>query len=67
MANPFDPNCQRFAAEMTDYDIWLEGKPTKAKRIAYVLDEEGTYNRITDHFYCDDCYIKLGQPLGVAP
>lgn len=33
----------------------------------YVEDEEGTFNPDTNHFYCTDCYIKLGMPLGVAP
>lgn len=28
--------------------------------------QDGTYNRETDLFWCDDCYIKIGMPLGTA-
>lgn len=28
----------------------------------YVRQEEGTYNRENEHFLCDECYIKAGQP-----
>lgn len=31
-----------------------------------VITEEGTYNRRTGRFYCTDCYIKAGMPLGKA-
>jgi hypothetical protein len=27
---------------------------------------DGTYNPETDLFYCTDCYIKVGMPLGTA-
>ena len=29
-----------------------------------VLKNEGTYNSDTGKFWCTECYIKLGQPLG---
>ena len=32
----------------------------------FVRKEEGTFNRITELFYCTDCYIKIGMPLGKA-
>lgn len=32
----------------------------------FVRSEEGTYNNKTDLFYCTDCYIKAGMPLGTA-
>lgn len=28
--------------------------------------DDGTYNSVTNHFYCDRCYIAAGTPLGVA-
>jgi hypothetical protein len=31
-----------------------------------VIREEGTYNSRTGLFYCTDCYIKIGMPLGTA-
>jgi hypothetical protein len=33
----------------------------------FVRAEEGTYNRATGHFWCTDCYIRAGTPLGTAP
>lgn len=32
----------------------------------FVIDNEGTYNEKTGLFYCDDCYIAEGMPLGKA-
>lgn len=33
----------------------------------FVHRSEGTLNRFTGHFWCTECYIKAGQPTGVAP
>lgn len=33
---------------------------------AFVLHEEGTYNRETGLFWCTLCYVKIGMPLGKA-
>jgi hypothetical protein len=30
----------------------------------YVILEEGTYNRDTNRFACDACYIAIGMPAG---
>jgi hypothetical protein len=35
--------------------------------VAYVLAHENTLNRSNGHFRCTDCYIRAGQPRGVAP
>lgn len=40
-----------------------EGYDTAA---AAMRGEEGTYNKKNGHFWCTACYIKVGQPLGVA-
>lgn len=32
----------------------------------YVEQEEGTFNRYTGKFYCTECYVKIGMPLGIA-
>ncbi|HMM20603.1 MAG TPA: hypothetical protein PKA10_07670 [Selenomonadales bacterium] len=31
-----------------------------------VRQDDGTYNPETGQFYCTDCYIKAGMPLGTA-
>lgn len=33
----------------------------------YVMREEGTYNPHERTFWCTECYLKIGMPLGVAP
>ena len=30
----------------------------------YIRREEGTYNRDTNRFACDACYIAIGMPVG---
>ena len=32
----------------------------------FVMENEGTYNERTGLFWCTDCYIKAGQPIGTA-
>ena len=31
-----------------------------------VIQDEGTFNPLTGLFYCTECYIKVGMPLGQA-
>lgn len=31
-----------------------------------VIEEEGTYNDFSGRFWCTECYIKIGMPLGKA-
>jgi hypothetical protein len=64
---PYDPMCERYAKDMTAYDMYImEGPddptPTADQREAYVVYEEGTFNPTNGHFLCDDCYIKAGMP-----
>ena len=32
----------------------------------WVSQEEGTFNFETGQFYCTECYVKIGMPLGTA-
>jgi hypothetical protein len=32
-----------------------------------VIRGEGTYNDANGHFWCTECYVKAGMPLGKAP
>ena len=57
--------CKKQPAEIAEYvDIAREEETTPEK---YVRDNEGTFNPGTGHFYCTECYIEAGMPLGVAP
>lgn len=57
--------CKRSPDQISGYDYAAEdmGVPN----VVYVIQEEGTYNRANGHFWCDECYIAAGSPLGVAP
>jgi hypothetical protein len=59
---PYDPMCERYAENMTDYDSFIPGTISPQKREIYVIQEEGTYNKTNGHFLCDTCYIKAGMP-----
>lgn len=52
--------CQRTPEEI-DYSIFKEPHQSHDD---YVLAEEGTLDRESMTFLCDECYIKLGQPSG---
>lgn len=41
--------------------------PAAVTPMQFVQENDGTYNRHNGHFWCTDCYILVGQPLGVAP
>lgn len=58
--------CTKAPAELPEYARLAEDEGYKDADQA-VRREEGTYNRSNGHFYCTSCYIKAGQPNGVAP
>jgi hypothetical protein len=73
---PQDPECGRLAADMDYLDsFWAESpgelfdtdfEERLRRRVRYVRSD-GTYNPANGHFWCDDCYIALGMPLGRCP
>lgn len=68
----FEPRCarcHRTPGEIPEYIMMAkeenildwEGKPDP---VGFVYREEGTYNTANGRFWCTECYIALGQPLG---
>lgn len=57
--------CRRVPAEITEYVV--EALINEKTPDEFVHAEEGTYNPISGQFWCTECYLKLGQPLGSAP
>lgn len=56
--------CKRKPSEIQEY---VEAaKECKCAPERYVEIEEGTYNREQGVFYCTECYVAVGMPLGVA-
>ena len=56
--------CKKKPEELREYiEMEKEDGLTPSEN---VIANEGTYNRSTGHFYCTDCYIRLGMPKGKA-
>ncbi|MGL5713350.1 MAG: hypothetical protein ACRCX2_10055 [Paraclostridium sp.] len=61
---PTCKHCGKKANEIREYiDMAKEDKMPISQ---YIREGEGTYNPLTNKFYCTDCYIDLGCPLGKA-
>ena len=56
--------CNRKPDEIQEYID--EAYVNNTTPMQYVHSEEGTYNFRTGKFYCTNCYIALGMPLGTA-
>lgn len=57
--------CGREASEINEYQEFIRtGQYETIEEV--IKNEEGTYNPETDLFYCTNCYIKIGMPLGKA-
>lgn len=70
---PDFPHCYRCGRGPEESHEGFYGHPGDRYQTgsAYVLAEEGTYNPVTGHYACDECYIAIGMPAGphgwVAP
>ena len=56
--------CKKKPNEISEYDEYA--KDEGVSNTVYVIENEGTYNPVTKRFYCTDCYVALGCPLGTA-
>ena len=61
MSEPRCMECGRSASEIDEYVDNPEGMGA-----AEFARTDGTYNPITDHFWCTECYVRIGMPLGKA-
>jgi hypothetical protein len=58
--------CGRNPEEISEY--WPESTGESGVCAAdYVQQNEGSLNPTNGHFWCTECYIQAGMPLGVAP
>ena len=60
---PFDPYCKRKASDIPDVQAYAEA--AELSPAAWVRSEEGTFNEASNHFACDECYIRLGMPVAI--
>lgn len=72
LATPELPRCRRCGRRPHDVggypEINGDGSEDclEEEHDAAMREHEGTYNRHTGGYWCDFCYIVIGQPLGVA-
>ncbi|MBT2484828.1 MULTISPECIES: hypothetical protein [unclassified Microbacterium] len=62
---PICVGCRKRPHEFSTYR-YMVAEDGYADADEAVRRNEGTYNRENGHFWCDGCYIRAGQPLGVA-
>lgn len=65
ITKPICVGCKREPKQILEYKAASDREGIAADE--YVKREEGTYNRKNGHFWCTECYIEAGQPLGKAP
>lgn len=67
---PPEPHCFR-CGRTADEAFRIEAEVEEITPELFAVREEGTYNRVTNHFACDGCYIAIGMPASergwVAP
>jgi hypothetical protein len=56
--------CGKTPSEISEYIDRAEEEQMSPED--YVVQEEGTFNPVTGKFYWTSCYIKVGEPLGLA-
>jgi hypothetical protein len=57
--------CNKHPQSIDEYRRYAEEEGLTPAR--FVLANEGTLNKENGHFWCTNCYVAVGQPLGVAP
>jgi len=61
--SPFDPYCQRPAADIPEI---VAGAKLDGVSPDVYAREDGTFDQQTGQFACLDCYLKLGMPSSDA-
>ena len=61
---PICARCNKVPSEIGEYISM--GREEGVHPDVFVRENEGTYNTRTGRFWCTECYIALGQPLGTA-
>lgn len=60
---PYCFRCGKPASSFSEYsDEWIDAETSYNSHADYVRHEEGTYNRDTNRFACDECYVAIGTP-----
>jgi hypothetical protein len=58
--------CLRAPGDISEYVSSAQLSTREETPEEYVMREEGTYNPHQRTFWCTQCYLKIGMPLGIA-
>lgn len=58
--------CKRHPEDIPGMDDWARANEYSSPA-EFVWNEEGTLDRGTGYFLCDECYIAVGQPANRYP
>ena len=61
---PICVRCHKRPEELPEYVDAARDEETDP--VSYTQLNEGTYNPVNGYFYCTECYVNAGMPLGVA-
>lgn len=56
--------CGKTPSDLREYVSMAKEEGTTPEDFCW--NNEGTLNRTTGKFYCTECYVNVGQPLGTA-
>jgi len=56
--------CGQVPADIEEYVLAAKAEGVTPE--VFVIENEGTFNASTGKFWCTECYIALGMPLGAA-
>lgn len=62
--DPICIGCNKHPDELWEYS--QEATESDLNPVAYVRQEEGTYNRENGHFLCTQCYVQAGMPTAMG-
>lgn len=64
------PRCRRCDRVPDQINEYVQRHMEELRRYDSPADvvrrDEGTYNKVTGQFWCGDCYLEEGMPLGTA-
>jgi hypothetical protein len=60
------PICKICGRKANEIDEYIQAAKNENSTPESIAKGDGTYNFMTNKFYCTTCYVKIGCPLGTA-
>jgi hypothetical protein len=61
-----EPTCKICKKKASKLDYYIDQAKEEKTTAAAIARSDGTYNYMTNEFYCMTCYVIMGCPLGTA-